>query len=437
MSGNVVIRIENISKKFRVDHEIAPVGLRHVLQDLALRPARILRNGIKRWQETKPGNGQVSRTPSKERHEEFWALRNVSLEIRQGEVVGIIGRNGAGKSTLLKILSRITNPTTGRIGVKGRIASLLEVGTGFHPDLTGRENIWLNGAILGMTRREIAKQFDEIVDFAGVEKFIDTPVKRYSTGMYVRLGFAVAAHLNPEILLIDEVLAVGDGEFQKKCLGKMREVATGAGRTILFVSHQLASIVALCSRACLLQEGCVEADGDARSVVELYQKSASGPKRSHEPGLPENRPGRGTMRISSIRPEKQIFDPAGEKRFFIQVVTNDPTEAACYLYLTFVDEQNHELFVLDTRHVNAPIRPGQPAEVSVALRTPWMRPGEYSVHAELVNFDCIDRWDDACSFRVSNDLPYSRVINSEAIEWSLVLPDFSAAVSHASADQLS
>jgi lipopolysaccharide transport system ATP-binding protein len=437
MSGNVVIRIENVSKKYTVDHEIAPVGLRHVLQDLALQPARLLRNRVTRWQERKAGNGQASRSPAIERHEEFWALRNVSIEIAQGEVLGIIGRNGAGKSTLLKILSRITDPSTGRIGVKGRVASLLEVGTGFHPDLTGRENIWLNGAILGMTRREIAKQFDEIVDFAGVEKFIDTPVKRYSTGMYVRLGFAVAAHLNPEILLIDEILSVGDGDFQKKCLGKMQEVAASAGRTILFVSHQLPSVVALCSRACLLQNGQLEADGDAKSVVEVYQKGISGLENSQRDGASKNRPGRGTMRISSIRPEKQVFDPAEEKRFFVRIVTNDLSETTCYLYMIFVDAQNHELFVLDSRHVNTAIRPGQPAEVSVVLRTPWMRPGEYSVHAGLVNFDCLDRWDNACRFGVSNELPYSRVISSEAIEWSLVLPDFSTAVSHVSVDQLS
>jgi lipopolysaccharide transport system ATP-binding protein len=429
MAGSVVIRIENLSKKFRVDHQTSPVGLRHVLQDIALQPARLLRDRVRRWRETKTGNGQVSRLPANPRHEEFWALRDVSLEIAQGEVVGIIGRNGAGKSTLLKILSRITDPTTGRIGVKGRVASLLEVGTGFHPDLTGRENIWLNGAILGMTRREIARQFDEIVDFAGVEKFIDTPVKRYSTGMYVRLGFAVAAHLNPEILLVDEILSVGDGEFQKKCLGKMREVATGAGRTILFVSHQLASVVALCSRACLLQDGRLEADGATKSVVELYQKRTSRLEEPDVPKGPENRPGRGTMRISSVRPEHRVFDPAGEKRFFVRIVTNDPTESACYLVLAFSDDNNRELFILDTRHVNASITPGQPTEVSVILRTPWMRPGEYSVKAELVNFDLIDGWENACRFGVSNELPYSQVINAEAIEWSLVLPEFSASVS--------
>src|SRR5204863_7970029 len=184
--------------------------------------------------------------------EEFWAHKDVSFEVKQGEVVGIIGRNGAGKSTLLKILSRITEPTTGRVRIKGRVASLLEVGTGFHPELSGRENVFLNGAILGMTRVEIKRKFDEIVAFAEVEKFLDTPVKRYSSGMYVRLAFAVAAHLEPEILVVDEVLAVGDAEFQKKCMGKMGEVAKGSGRTVLFVSHNMAAVRTLCHSAILL-----------------------------------------------------------------------------------------------------------------------------------------------------------------------------------------
>src|SRR5512134_174745 len=186
--------------------------------------------------------------------EELWALRDVSFTVQQGEVLGIIGRNGAGKSTLLKILSRVTAPTSGRIKVKGRIASLLEVGTGFHPELTGRENVYLNGAILGMSKQEVTRKFDEIVNFAEIEKFIDTPVKRYSSGMYVRLAFAVAAHLEPEILIVDEVLAVGDAQFQKKCLGKMGEVAKG-GRTVLFVSHNMAAVSALCNKGILLEDG--------------------------------------------------------------------------------------------------------------------------------------------------------------------------------------
>jgi lipopolysaccharide transport system ATP-binding protein len=206
--------------------------------------------------------------------EEFWALKDVSFEVRQGEVVGIIGRNGAGKSTLLKILSRITEPTKGRVVLRGRVASLLEVGTGFHPELTGRENIFLNGAILGMTRREIQKKFDEIVAFAEVEKFLDTPVKRFSSGMYVRLAFAVAAHLEPEILVVDEVLAVGDAEFQEKCLGKMKAVS-GEGRTVLFVSHNMAAIRTLCSSGILLCEGQTLFQGSASDAIATYVAHAS------------------------------------------------------------------------------------------------------------------------------------------------------------------
>jgi lipopolysaccharide transport system ATP-binding protein len=207
--------------------------------------------------------------------EEFWALRDINFEIRSGEVVGIIGRNGAGKSTLLKILSRITEPTAGRVALRGRVASLLEVGTGFHSELTGRENIFLNGAILGMTRREIRQKFDEIVEFSGVERFLDTPVKRYSSGMYVRLAFAVAAHLEPEILVVDEVLAVGDAEFQKKCLGKMRDVSRQEGRTVLFVSHNLAAVADLTSRAIVLSGGKVLADAPVNEAISAYLSQAS------------------------------------------------------------------------------------------------------------------------------------------------------------------
>jgi lipopolysaccharide transport system ATP-binding protein len=217
--------------------------------------------------------------------EEFWALKDVSFEVRHGEVLGIIGRNGAGKSTLLKILSRITEPSHGQIRVKGRVASLLEVGTGFHPELTGRENIFLNGAILGMTQREIRNKFDAIVAFAEVEKFLDTAVKYYSSGMYVRLAFAVAAHLEPEILIVDEVLAVGDSDFQKKCLGKMGEVARQEGRTVLFVSHNMAAIQALCHRAILLQQGELLFAGHVESCAREYEKA-----RHHVMSAEWNRP---------------------------------------------------------------------------------------------------------------------------------------------------
>ena len=273
-----IITVENLSKSYVIGRQRSKDdGLRHVLQDAALAPWRWLRKAAS--SNGANGNGS-SQSPNSDlpspisdlqssTTEEFWALRDVNLEVKQGEVVGIIGRNGAGKSTLLKILSRITEPTAGRIHLKGRVASLLEVGTGFHPELTGRENIFLNGAILGMSRSEIKRKFDEIVAFADIEKFLDTPVKRYSSGMYVRLAFAVAAHLEPEILIVDEVLAVGDAEFQRKCLGKMSEVAHG-GRTVLFVSHNMASLLALCNRGVLLDKGRKQSEGPIGEAIDHY-----------------------------------------------------------------------------------------------------------------------------------------------------------------------
>ncbi len=214
--------------------------------------------------------GEENDRTSKSESDYVWSLRDINFEIEQGDAVGIIGRNGAGKSTLLKLLSKVTKPTTGKILTNGRIASLLEVGTGFHPEMTGRENIFLNGAILGMTRKEITRKFDEIVDFSGVERYIDTPVKRYSSGMYVRLAFAVAAHLESEILIVDEVLAVGDAEFQKKCLGKMGDVSHGEGRTVLFVSHNMASIKQLCNNGIFLEKGIIKHQGNIDDCIELY-----------------------------------------------------------------------------------------------------------------------------------------------------------------------
>ena len=250
-----IITVENLGKCYRIQHQSREryTALRDVLTNKV--------KGLFRPQ-TSDLRPQTS-------EEDFWAIKDISFEIKQGDVVGIIGRNGAGKSTLLKILSRITEPTKGRVTLRGRVASLLEVGTGFHPELTGRENIFLNGAILGMTRAEIRSKFDEIVAFAEVEKFLDTPVKRYSSGMYVRLAFAVAAHLEPEILIVDEVLAVGDAEFQKKCLGKMQDVSRG-GRTVLFVSHNMGAVNSLCSRAVLLQNGRIEASGTTGEITARY-----------------------------------------------------------------------------------------------------------------------------------------------------------------------
>jgi lipopolysaccharide transport system ATP-binding protein len=257
-----IIEIKNIGKKYNITHQRGGyIALRDVLAGIFQNPLSYIKTKTK----------QVVGLEVKE---EFWALRNVSLTINKGDVVGIIGHNGAGKSTLLKIITGITPPTEGEIIMRGRVASLLEVGTGFHPELTGRENIFLNGAILGMTKREIVKKFDEIVAFAGIEKFLDTPVKYYSSGMYVRLAFSVAAHMEPDILLLDEVLAVGDAEFQKKCLGKMEEVTKSEGRTILFVSHNLAAIQRLCNKTILLEHGNIKDIGETSEVIEKYLNSA-------------------------------------------------------------------------------------------------------------------------------------------------------------------
>lgn len=250
--SDIAIKVENLSKVFHIG-----------VKDRGLLSERIS-HGIK---------SLFSKNGKSEDPTEFWALRDINFEIKKGDAVGIIGRNGAGKSTLLKILSRITEPTTGRVTINGRVASLLEVGTGFHPELTGRENIFMNGAILGMKQAEIKRKFDEIVDFSGIEKFIDTPVKHYSSGMYVRLAFAVAAHLEPEILIIDEVLAVGDAEFQKKCLGKMEDVAKNQGRTVLFVSHNMTAVSALCRHGIVLQNSRVAFSGNASDAIDFYSST--------------------------------------------------------------------------------------------------------------------------------------------------------------------
>jgi lipopolysaccharide transport system ATP-binding protein len=261
--SDVAIRVEGLGKRYRLGERRRYKALRDSLADGVKAPVRAVHARL---------DGRAAADGAGSGRNVFWALSDVSFEVKPGEVVGVIGRNGAGKSTLLKILSRITEPTTGHAEIHGRVGSLLEVGTGFHPELTGRENIYLNGAILGMHKAEVERKFDEIVAFAEVEKFIDTPVKFYSSGMYLRLGFAVAAHLEPEILLVDEVLAVGDATFQKKCMGKMGEVAR-QGRTVLFVSHNMAAIVSLCSRALVMEGGTVASDGDTNAGVNRYLRN--------------------------------------------------------------------------------------------------------------------------------------------------------------------
>ena len=288
--SQTVIKVENLYKQYR----LGVLSHRTLYRDLQSRWSRL------RGREDP--NSIIGKDGTHLFNERFFALSDVSFEVARGEVLGIIGRNGAGKSTLLKILSKVTMPTRGEVKIKGRIASLLEVGTGFHPELTGRENIFLNGAILGMSKKEIASKFDEIVDFAGIEKFIDTPVKRYSSGMYVRLAFAVAAHLEPEILIIDEVLAVGDAEFQKKCLGKMDDVSKRGGRTIIFVSHNTAFIRSLCSTTILLDKGKLKQIGKSALVINDYKLSFRDKEFNENSELdnPYYRRGSGEAKFSSI-----------------------------------------------------------------------------------------------------------------------------------------
>lgn len=306
-----VIKVENISKQYRLGN----VGLGTLSHDIN----RWYQTNIRGKEDPYLKIGEANDRAQKGESEYVWALRDINFEVKQGEVLGIIGRNGAGKSTLLKILSRTTTPTTGEIKIKGRVASLLEVGTGFHPELTGRENIFLNGAILGMTKREIKSKFDEIVDFAGVERYIDTPVKRYSSGMYVRLAFGVAAHLEPEILIVDEVLAVGDAEFQKKALGKMKDISQGQGRTVLFVSHNMAAIENLCDTGLLLVNGSVHSISNAKTIISNYLQLNTSTLIGEDLSNNRKRQGNGSFRFRKVT---LIDDETGNEITEIQCGAN-------------------------------------------------------------------------------------------------------------------
>src|SRR5579864_715303 len=299
---DVAIRCERLAKQYQIGERETYKALRDVITDALAFPLHRFRSSLRR----SSNGGSVNEKPT------IWALNDVSFEIKRGDVVGVIGRNGAGKSTLLKILSRITEPTCGNADIWGRVGSLLEVGTGFHPELTGRDNIFLNGAIIGMRRAEVARKFDEIVAFAELEKFIDTPVKRYSSGMYMRLAFAVAAHLELEILLVDEVLAVGDASFQKKCLGKMGQVSRD-GRTILFVSHNMAAVKALCRKAILIKDGVVAASGTVADVVDNYLSNIASAASAREWRDSATAPGNEGVRLSYIR----IIPPQGKAEITI------------------------------------------------------------------------------------------------------------------------
>lgn len=363
--SDIAIRIENLSKQYHISGpKPAYRTFREALMDALKAPVRWLGKDRKAA-------------------EAFWALDDVSLEIRRGEAVGIIGRNGAGKSTLLKVLSRITGLTKGQVDIYGRVGSLLEVGTGFHPELTGRENIFLNGAILGMSRNEIQRRFDEIVDFAEIEHFLDTPVKHYSSGMYVRLAFAVAAHLEPEILLIDEVLAVGDAAFQKKCLGKMDDV-THSGRTVIFISHQMAFVENLCSRAVWLDAGRVMAIGKTSEIVNQYMQEVHEKQAMNDLGKRTDRQGNGLLRFQQIWLEDSKnstvdFFRVGDRSVSINTLITPQNDAAVdgSAVLVINDVSGYHLLTIRSEDKDALICVQGPSILTFALDRIHLMPGTY------------------------------------------------------------
>lgn len=398
MSDDIVIRAERLGKKYVIGHEAQRepyVALRDVI-------ARGARNAWRMAADMATGRIVVPGDTV----EEFWALRDVSFELKRGEVLGIIGRNGAGKSTLLKVLSRITEPSEGRVTIKGRVASLLEVGTGFHLELTGRENIYLNGAILGMTRAEIKCKFDDIVAFAEVEKFLDTPVKRYSSGMYVRLAFSVAAHLEPEILVVDEVLAVGDAEFQKKCLGKMHDAA-GHGRTVLFVSHNMTTVQNLCQRAVLLQNGTVVFHGYTSEAIARY---AAPVIRGAGLADTSRRKGNGKARIVGMDAKHDI-SVQGDFWLECSLLVREPI-SSLELRVSIYGSNNLNVCAFATGLTGANLQNVAPGTYRLRLTVGELplNDGPYSLNASLSdaaqNDEIIDAIEGALAFTVSGGDPF-------------------------------
>jgi lipopolysaccharide transport system ATP-binding protein len=379
MADDIVIRAEGLGKKYVIGHEAEReryVALRDVI-------ARGARNAWRMAADMAKGRVVVPGDTV----EEFWALKDVSFEVKRGEVLGIIGRNGAGKSTLLKVLSRITEPTKGRACIRGRVASLLEVGTGFHPELTGRENIFLNGAILGMTRAEIRRKFDEIVAFAEVERFLDTPVKRYSSGMYVRLAFSVAAHLEPEILIVDEVLTVGDVEFQKRCLGKMQDVA-GHCRTVLFVSHNLGALERICRRGILLDAGRKVADGPICECIDIYQRHHTSPNFTGQLRRENVRRRAAFIQTVTLRDEQDRPTPHlrtwGRCAIELEIVSSKAiTDGSAVIYISSSDK--HRISLLSTKPDSGVAFPLVPGVNRVRCEIPrlFLSAGTYSLGAGI------------------------------------------------------
>ena len=401
--SDTVIKAENLGKKYLIGHQSQEryTTLRDVL-------AHTARNALHKTRQLLSGQ-QLLEGDSVE---EFWALQDVGFEIKRGDRVGIIGRNGAGKSTLLKILSRITEPSAGRVEIAGRVASLLEVGTGFHPELTGRENIYLNGAILGMTRAEIKRKFDEIVDFAGVEKFLDTPVKRYSSGMYVRLAFSVAAHLEPEILVVDEVLAVGDAEFQKKCLGKMEDVSKGEGRTVLFVSHNMNAIQSLCNRVIFIKKGAVNFDGEAVNGIKEYLETSYQNKTSNWLGYSESEDGSIALSVVNVSDDNGLTNEFGNGNnliFNIGYVIHKKIDATPRIVFRLFNHNGVNIFnVAENLNKNAGDH-----QLSVILPGKLLNLGSYSliIRIDIPKDRILVKEKDYIRFNVSNLIGRKSIIN--------------------------
>lgn len=397
--SDIAIKFENISKQYR----LGVVGTGTISHDL------------NRWWHLVRGKedpylqiGQVNDRSAKATSDYVWALKDINFEVKQGDVVGIIGKNGAGKSTLLKILSRVTSPTTGSIKAKGRIASLLEVGTGFHPELTGRENIYMNGAIMGMTKAEITRKLDEIVDFAGVEMYLDTPSKRYSSGMTVRLGFAIAAHLEPEILVVDEVLAVGDAEFQKKAIGKMQDVSRGEGRTVLFVSHNMHSIVNLCQRGVVLEDGTVSYIGTAADAIQFYNRNSIDGDSNIFKILNQGK----KIWFSDfqfVNENKDYYVEAGSKCSFNFEIESLDNYDGVTLNICVNDLNGVRIFTLVSSQINHVynIKKGI-NKMSCTLDKIFLKPGEYLVDFSIIDqFTILDKYSEPLKIVISASSVYN------------------------------
>ena len=397
MSNAMAISVSGLSKTYRISHQ-------HRTNRATEAIVQRLRHPFRRAE-----------------YEYFEALDQLDFEIPRGEAVGIIGRNGAGKSTLLKLLTRITAPTAGRIELNGRIGSLLEVGTGFHPELTGRENIYLNGTLLGMRKRGIRQRFDEIVDFAGVERFLDTPVKRYSSGMYVRLAFAVAAHLDTEMLAIDEVLSVGDAEFQRKSLAKMRDAAR-SGRTVLYVSHQMQTVTSLCTSALFLDAGRLDYHGSVDGALMRYR--ATFEEFASAQRVAARRPGSGELRATDVRMER-AYHAADDKVIEIDIGSTSADSTLPYYVSAHINDANGAVIAqCDSRVHGVWFDPTEPQRMTLSVTGLWLRPGRYTVDVFVCRAGILDAWQGAQAFDVLPELPYPGAVPEDAYSNGIVLTDF-------------